>query len=438
MVTAVIAACKGDATDDGRAEIKRELTTHTLKSTGSPTAVGTDFEAAKPGISINGTSRPIAAGMVARLEQSKLAGKGNLRVEVDTTPTDPKPTGTLDVTLKVTAIFAHAPELTRLEATITGTLRHKATSPELLGNDLGSVIAGWLDAQELPENVGPALGPTRATQVAVGPPSCTLHEDKSVRCWERAPNALLFPALTGTTTLDAGNNYGVCGVRDNGRVWCMDVGKQAMAVREVCGIMNATNVSVGQDAACALLADGAVQCWGRKKDFFEPCGAGKPRMVDNVTGPDLATTLSVSAFSACALTKSGRVLCWKLDNELSAKPVKGIGKPTLIAAGFGVCGASGAQVTCITDAGQKRTYKLPEPVKKLVHTRGYCALGESGRVYCWTQDGTPKPLAAFGDIADLGGDITGICAVTRKGDVQCVEMTSSVGDLDREPTAVTF
>jgi alpha-tubulin suppressor-like RCC1 family protein len=75
----------------------------------------------------------------------------------------------------------------------------------------------------------------------------------------------------------------------------------------VYGISNAVAVSVADSKACAVLADGSMQCWGEGAvnwgtSYFYPM-----QMTSVTTN---AVAVSVGSSSACAVVKDGSIQCW--------------------------------------------------------------------------------------------------------------------------------
>jgi alpha-tubulin suppressor-like RCC1 family protein len=74
-----------------------------------------------------------------------------------------------------------------------------------------------------------------------------------------------------------------------------------------------TAVSIGEQTACALLAGGAVQCWGENGSYGQlgnnsMTNSSVPVPVSGLTSG--VTSLSVSVSTSCAVTASGAVECW--------------------------------------------------------------------------------------------------------------------------------
>ncbi len=455
MVLVVLVAACGDKTaGPGAFEVKRDLKTTSKKSSGLPgTGMATLSDAAPSLNVVNDTA--LGQAFKAALAESALVNKGAIDVTLITDPKDPPANGTMKVAIELTALFAHVPEISQLDANIAGTLVYKNRSAADLGKELAEVVVDHLEGAKLPANVGPPTTKvTKAVSITPGPPTCTLHEDGVVRCWEpRGGAPYSIPSLTGSKAIDAGNNFGLCGIRADGRAYCVDAWDNSIKLeaRDVCGVANATAISVGQASACALLANGHVKCWAGRAEAFEPCDKGTPAV--EVKGVTAATVLDTGSFKSCVLTKDGSVQCWELcddkcrsgvvgevdpKNPPLAAPVKGITKATNVLVGFEVCATvKDNKVTCVERGGKARTITLPEPVQKLSYGMdGACGLGASGSVYCWHEKPTATKTEAVTDVADFGAGMYGSCAITKTGEVLCWGGPDSAKDAPPKP--ITF
>jgi alpha-tubulin suppressor-like RCC1 family protein len=167
----------------------------------------------------------------------------------------------------------------------------------------------------------PVKGISTATVVAFGESSgCALLASRAVQCW--------------------GANYS--GQLGGGAT----VGFFSTTPVTVIGISTATAVAVGTQDGCAVLASGAVQCWGY--NYFGQLGNGSntdSSIPVNVIGISTATAVAVGGHHTCALLVSGAVKCWgdnnygELGNGSSAHfsntpvTVSGISNATAVAAG---------------------------------------------------------------------------------------------------------
>jgi len=432
VVVAVVAVVATGCGKSGPPGIRRKLSTQSGVLTGLPGEHVGSLAEAKPSLTIDGVSGAVEQGARTVLSTSALAKRGAVAITIAGVPAAPGRDGDLELTITGTAVFAHPPQISKLTATITGTLSYNGIDARTLGAELGGVVVDWLTGAKLPADVGLPEGPVAAPkQVAVGSPSCSLHEDGTVRCWDKSGQGVPINAVAGTTAIAAAVNFGACGIRADGHAYCIDAWGNAVALeaRAVCGVEGATAISVGQQTACAIVGDGHVRCWGRTEKAFEPCSAeGEAVEVKGVTG---AVALDTGPFAGCAITGGGGVACWELcgegcksgvvgrvDTPPVAHAIKGLTKATQLVTGHEVCAATGDRVACrSTDGNGKPTAAVvPEPVTQLA--RGAvdtCARGTSGHVFCWTVGTKPEAVADLADVVDFDADISGSCAVTARG-----------------------
>lgn len=419
-------------------EFKTSLKTNSGKQSGLPDERFASYEDGTPALAVTGSATPLVDAMRIELEKNKLVKLGNVKVELVLPAAMPKlPDGKTGLELTMTAVYVAAPEVIKLDATITGDIAYSGATVELFARYLAQELIKHLEKQKLPANIGPMPKAAGIKAITVGPPDCTLHDDKTIRCWDRdVPVPTVVPKATPTIVVDSGNNYGVCGVRENGRVYCIDAWDNtvAMEVRDVCGIEGAVSVSVGQQSACALLGDGTVKCWGPRPEWFEPCGKREAVAVKGVTE---AAFLHTGPHESCVVTKAGNVQCWQLcgkgcksgivgevdTHADTAVAVKGISKVTLVHAYFNVCGVNGNKVTCVDKTTKKPwSVTLPEPVTQLGNTTDtLCGLTTSNKIVCWPLyiDGKDKPAEVMSDVTTFDAYITGLCAAMKSGDVKC-------------------
>jgi alpha-tubulin suppressor-like RCC1 family protein len=325
-----------------------------------------------------------------------------------------------------------------------------------LGNGLGSSSSTPVDV----------LGVRAPIAVAAGEAhTCAALPDDRVVCWganydaalgviaaptaaaTRAPVAIA--GLRGVTALSAGYAF-TCALVAGGAVACWgsnDWGQLGAPTSTTChpnacsptpvtvaGLSGATALAAGSAHACAIVAGGAVKCWGA--NYNRQLGNGKvgtstgsvitgettPVDVVGLTG---ATALAAAVNHTCALLADGTVACWGgfLGNELgtekggvSATPVlvPGISGATSLAAGGGhTCVVlGGGSVSCWgwNDHGELGngtavTSRAPVAVTGLTgatavaagawHT---CALLANASVVCWGENNS----GVLGDGAPIG------------------------------------
>jgi hypothetical protein len=430
----VAAACARK--HDGKLTVDTDLTTTSHKTTGPPGIAGNQLADAKPRLVVTASDPRLADGARAVLAASHAVQQGAVTADIQTyLATPPEPDGTVEVKINATAVFAQLPEIVAVTGRITGKVTYTNLDARELGGELGKKVIAWLEGEKLPAKLGLPSGPVApAKQVAVAAATCSLHTDGTVRCWGRDALEVPMPSLTGTKSLEGANQFGACGVRADGHVFCIDAwdNSVAFAARNVCGIERAIAISVGQQTACALRDDGHIACWAKGATWYEPCD--KAGAVE-VTGIANAVALDVGPFRGCAVLRDGTVSCWehcdkrcksgvvgKVDVSPIGRPLAGAPKATQVAVQFGVFVVSGSHIAYIANESLDKPYQvtLPEPVTRVVRSsRTMLALGDRGHVYSFGPGAKPEPIAGLADIVWLDGDLNGACAVTAKGDVSC-------------------
>jgi alpha-tubulin suppressor-like RCC1 family protein len=180
---------------------------------------------------------------------------------------------------------------------------------------------------------------TTATAVSVGPQgqnACASLSNGTVQCWGDDEGAQLGTTLAagyssipvsvpGITTAISVSNSGseACAVLAGGTVECwgydgyggLGDGSGSTLVTgpiAVSGITTATAVAVAENDACALLANGTVQCWGQGGNGQLGNGTTPADVLTPVTvsGITTATAITVGGVSACALLANGTIQCW--------------------------------------------------------------------------------------------------------------------------------
>lgn len=208
------------------------------------------------------------------------------------------------------------------------------------GNQSGQLGDGGTSERRVPVAV---LGlPESVTALAVGGShTCALLQSGGVACWGRNGSGQLgnganldqkMPvAVTGlggpVTALAAGANH-TCALLQNGAVQCWgdnangQLGDQTTTVRNVPTPVNglastAKAITAGSDHSCAILTDGRVQCWGDNARGQLGDGSREDRtspvVVSNLR--DVIATVAAGRFHTCALAIDGDLYCWGTNNR---------------------------------------------------------------------------------------------------------------------------
>jgi alpha-tubulin suppressor-like RCC1 family protein len=245
-----------------------------------------------------------------------------------------------------------------------------------------------------------------ATQVSAnGDMACALLKGGTVHCWGDNSYGELGDGST------KGNGGSSC---DIGPDTCQDT---PAAVKDLTGV---TQISVGGQSACALLADGSVECWGA--NVADSLGIGNKNFSDvPVAIKQLSGVKEIAdgQVSICALLKVGTVDCWgdnssgelgigSTDDASTPSQVDDITNATQIATGFAsACAVLAAgTIDCWgSDAngqlgdgsvgGQQNTpigvVDLPAPAVNIATASSQdaltCALVSGGALECWGANG---------------------------------------------------
>jgi Regulator of Chromosome Condensation (RCC1) repeat protein/regulator of chromosome condensation (RCC1) repeat-containing protein len=244
-------------------------------------------------------------------------------------------------------------------------------------------------------------------------------------------------------------------------------------------IGNSTSIVAGGSAACAMVSDSGVTCWG----YTGVPGSEAPAPVEGLTN---VTAVSIGAdwylnTHLCALLSDGTVSCWgsnrngELGNGtsggLSAIPmtVPNLDGATAIAAGGGFTCAivSGGTVTCWGDlsyttnidggaqvSGPTVVPSLSNAVSVAAGLYSACAVLADGSVSCWGDNSsgqlgngesgnsslTPVKVVGLSGVSAVVVGDTFACALLSNDSVQCwgVQMDPAEAEIIDDGVATLF
>jgi alpha-tubulin suppressor-like RCC1 family protein len=263
---------------------------------------------------------------------------------------------------------------------------------------------------------------------------CALIASGEARCWgsnsagqlgngtfQSSPTAGPVQGISTAKAIDAsGGGSHACAVLADGTVECW--GWDGDEARElpvpVEGVATAVDVSVGDGHACALLESGAVDCWGY--DRYGQLGFDSPRgylplynTAHRVLGITQARQVSAGGQHTCALLVTG-VECW--GNNAAGQLGRQAGRYA-----FTPVEVAGLHDAIAISTGADRYY-----------SRGHsCVVRSGGAVYCWGSneagqlgdgsfDFSPVPVSTgIGDAVAVGVGEMSSCAVLVDGSVDC-------------------
>ena len=306
--------------------------------------------------------------------------------------------------------------------------------------------------------------------------------------------------VTTAVSLASDGNHSYCALLTSGAVDCWGLGTSGELGNGVVassnipvavfGLSNAVSLAAdGEGSYCAVASDGSVDCWGSGADGDLGNGTTTASSVPvPVTGLSMVSSVvSDGNHSYCALLASGAVECWGLgtSGELgdgatttSHVPVAVTGITTALALASNgnksYCAQlAGGAVSCwgLDDVGQlgdgaTTSSDVPVAVSGLTDAaavagdgaNSYCAVLATEAVECWGAGGSgqlgngaasdsssPVTAAPMGPAVSLVGDGTGtFCAVLASNGVDCWGSNGSgalgagmVGSLSTTPVAVS-
>lgn len=267
--------------------------------------------------------------------------------------------------------------------------------------------------------------------------SCALNPGGTVQCWgtnsqgqlgdgtttdRKAPGTVA--GITTATQISAFGGDHTCAVLANGAVQCWgDNGTGQLGngsstflnstqPTTVTGIATAVAVSAGVSHSCAVLASGAVQCWGQNN--LGQLGNGttvSSNLPVLVSGVSNAKDVSAGNTHSCAVLTTGGIQCWGANGD----------------------GALGNNAT--TNSSTPVAVSGMSDAKQVAAGSGFsCAVLNSGSVQCWGNNGlgqlgtgkvtgtpfkTPVTVTGISGASTVSLDLFNACAVTSNAIVQC-------------------
>ncbi len=272
----------------------------------------------------------------------------------------------------------------------------------------------------------PVSGLSGATAIAAGYlHTCAIVAGGAVECWgansfgqlgdgtntARSTAGVPVSSLSGATAIAAGSAH-TCAIVAGGAVECWGDNSQdqlgnstanlnGSTAVPVSGLSGATAIAAGAGRTCAIVADGAVECWG---DNTVPRGDGTntfsptPVFVSGISG---ASAIAVGKGGICATIAGGAVECWDYGHVINGST------PVLVSSLSGATAiAAGSAHTCAVVAGGA------------VECWGNNSYGQLG-IGTTTNSSTPMAVSGLsGATAIAAGDLH-TCVIDARGAVEC-------------------
>ncbi|MBC7710730.1 MAG: Ig-like domain repeat protein [Rhizobacter sp.] len=291
--------------------------------------------------------------------------------------------------------------------------------------------------------------------------SCALLAGGVVKCWGYngsgqlgtgdTTNRLLPSLVNGlagpVVAISAGADQ-TCALLANGALQCWGAGRlgdgttaNRSVPTTVLGLAGpVVKVSVGSSHTCAVLMGGSVQCWGRNGTGQLGDGTTTERLLPNtVPGLSAVATLSASSGTTCAVLADASLQCW----------------------GYGAFGKLGNGVESFATLTPQAVVGLASGVTDVAAGDGHvCAMTQGGSIRCWGGNTNGQlGLGTFGaqlvptDVSAISSGTAAVaagaehaCAVDSAGRVACwgSRFRGQVGDgvmglsPQRNPVAISI
>ena len=264
--------------------------------------------------------------------------------------------------------------------------------------------------------------------------TCVVMSDTTVQCWgqnnygQLGNGSTLLSAtpvpvtgLSGAIDVGASDSW-ACSALTTGLVKCWGnnavgelgtgtAGSSYSTPQTVTGISTATQVTLGTDHACALLADTTVKCWGLgtsgQLGNGTTANSATPVLVTGLTG---VTKVEAGRFHTCAVLSSGGIKCWgyNADGQL------GNGSTTMATTPVSVSGIS-AGASAVAPGWYSTCALMSDTTVKCwgLNTNGQLGNGTS------TSSLTPVTVTGLTGVTQITGGTNSNCALVTDGTVKC-------------------
>ena len=262
---------------------------------------------------------------------------------------------------------------------LTGVIAISAGEYDACALLMGGTVECWGDNEYGELGNGAATGPETCSGYACSTTPVAISGLTGVTAISAGAGASACAVLTGGTVMCWGDNYG--GQLGNGTTGPLTCdGEPCSKVAAISGLTGVTAVSSGDYSACALLTGGMVKCWGDNTNGelgngsstgAATCGFGPCATTPVATSLTGVTAVSTGVRAACALLTNGTVDCWgwnefgQLGDGTKTGPDT-CGGDACSAVPVAVTGLTGVTAISVSEAGE-----------------GACALLSAGTVECW-------------------------------------------------------
>lgn len=235
---------------------------------------------------------------------------------------------------------------------------------------------------------GPVRGLTGIAEIASGwGHGCARSSDGTVRCW--------------------GSNL-------RGQVGDGTSATFVYAPVAVTGLRDVIGLALGSTTSCALLSNRSVRCWGDNRSGQLGLGLvdadPRPQPTDPVVGVTDAVAVTMGEEHACAVRADGTVVCWGRNH------IGQLGDGTNLARREPVAALALTDVTQVEATGGFTCARRRDGTVSCwgINTFGQCGLATSPSPVL-----RPTPVAGLTEVEEIGVGGSSVCARRRDGSVWC-------------------
>ncbi len=227
-----------------------------------------------------------------------------------------------------------------------------------------------------------SLGVGSVDWIAIGDrTTCVGRTDGPTGCFGGGPN---IGGNSELHTATAGGR-GRCGVRSDGKLFCVDDGASLDDYGAVSEIGRIEQMAVANGNICILQPDRQLHCWGSSNERGQlATGDTEFAAAWKTSNPiPTARSVSLSGGHGCAIDEQGSVWCWgtNIDGELGTSSALVDGGTEMIDPQTdpipSACDASGCSPDAIKVEG------IDDAVRVFSLDSSSCAARSSGELWCW-------------------------------------------------------
>jgi alpha-tubulin suppressor-like RCC1 family protein len=240
--------------------------------------------------------------------------------------------------------------------------------------------------------------------------------------WTDSPVLVAVSGITTATRVTAGDEF-ACALLANGTAKCWGLGESgqrgdgtfgtfALTPVAVNGLTGAVGLAAGYGHTCALLSDATMRCWGENREGQLGNGTtatpGIPQPV-TVSGISGVTAFTTGAYHTCAVLANGALQCWGRNGNAQL----GNGTYTNASTPVPVTGLTSA--TAVSGGGAHTCAVLTDGTVRCWGENDFGQLGDGTT----TPATTPVQVVGLSGVVDISAGWRHTCARLGSGTIQC-------------------